>query len=314
MSVIKIVRGRQHGAARVAVYGVEGIGKSTLAAEFPSPVILDTEDGTRHLEAARVRIDDWKTLTLAVAELAVSPQGFRTVVIDSIDWAERLLVEWMLKAAGKKSIEDFGFGKGYVLLQEHVGRFLADLDRLIDAGIHVVLVGHAAVKRTSPPDQTEGFDRYELKLTRQVAPLVKEWADALLFANYRVKLIEGADGRTKAVGGKERILFAERSAAWDAKNRLGLPAELPMTIEALAPLFGEPAKPAAKRGKPADEPLVVTIAKHVAEASSVRTLGKIGDRIDELASQGDLTEEEVAELMGAINARHQQIEPQEAAT
>ena len=193
MSVIKIVRGRQHGAARVAVYGVEGIGKSTLAAEFPSPVILDTEDGTRHLEAARVRIDDWKTLTLAVAELAVSPQGFRTVVIDSIDWAERLLVEWMLKAAGKKSIEDFGFGKGYVLLQEHVGRFLADLDRLIDAGIHVVLVGHAAVKRTSPPDQTEGFDRYELKLTRQVAPLVKEWADALLFANYRVKLIEGAD-------------------------------------------------------------------------------------------------------------------------
>jgi AAA domain len=315
MGVIKVIRGKQFGAVRGTIHGIEGVGKSTLAAQFPNPVVLDTEDGTRHLDVARVQITDWKTLTLAVAELTVDSQGFSTVVIDSVDWAERMLIERMLKDSGKKSIEDYGFGKGYVLLQEHFSRFLADCDRLIAAGVNVVLVAHTAVRRTSPPDMTEGFDRFELKLTKQVAPIVKEWADLLLFCNYRTRVVEGSDGRMKARGGKERVMYAERSAAWDAKNRFGLPEEMPMGIEPLSAIFGHAAKRADAQPAAAVEPaqpLVDQVMDYIGTAKDLRTLGKIGDRVDVLSSEGQLSDAERQQLEQAIAARHSVIEPEAA--
>jgi hypothetical protein len=135
-----------------------------------------------------------------------------------------------------------------------------------------------------------------LKLTRQTAPLFKEWADLLLFCNYRTKLVEGSDGRKKATGGRERIMYAERSAAWDAKNRYGLPAEMPMAIGELAPALQS-------------QSLAETIAEHIASAPTVTRLGKIGDRIDELVSQDKITADEWSRLTDAIAARHQEIEP-----
>lgn len=306
MGVLKITKGKQKSAVRVCIYGTEGIGKTTLASQFPAPLILDTEDGTRMLDVARVAIPDWKTLTLAVAELTVSPQGFKTVVIDSADWAERLLIEWMVKAAGKKSIEDFGFGKGYTILAEHWGTFLSDCDNLIAAGLNVVFVAHSTVKRTSPPDQTDGYDRYELKLSKQTSPLIREWSDALLFANFKTRLIDGADGRKKATGGKTRVMYAERSAAWDAKNRYGLAEELPMTIEALAPLFDGGQSPAAAPAKP-------KLRDRIAAANSTAALGEIADEIEQLESDGKLTAEQVATLTKLIDERDSFINHQEPA-
>ena len=261
MSVLKIVRGRQKSAVRAIIHGVEGIGKSTLA----------------------------------VSELIVQPQGFETVVIDSADWAEKLLIEWMLQQTNKKSIEDFGFGKGYVMLQEHVTRFLASCDSLVQAGLHVVFVAHTTVKRTSPPDHTDGFDRYELKLTKQVAPLLREWCDLMLFCNYKTKLVEGNDGRMKATGGKQRVMHAERSAAWDAKNRFGLPEEMPMQFEQLASIFDAPsAKP--------------TWMQRVEAAETLDQLGRIADEADEAKSRGELTEAQLEKLRGMIDRRDKQLQ------
>jgi hypothetical protein len=331
--VLNITRGRRHAAVRGTLYGIEGIGKTTLATQFPAPLVLDTEDGTNHLDVARASIHDWKTLTLALTELAVNAQGYKTIIIDSADWAERLLIEWLLKTSGKKSIEEFGFGKGYTMLAEHWTRFLASCDVLIGQGVNVVFVAHSSVKRTSPPDQTDGYDRYELKLTKQVSPLLREWCDLLLFCNYRTKLVEGSDGRLKATGGKERIMHAEHSAAWDAKNRFGLPAEMPMHIGQLDSIFAGPA-PAAVGGaqRPAkvkapsstevdaqspaaglEEPLQDLIQRHIADAKSVRTLGKIGDRIDALLSEGQLTDDQADVLTKAVAARHDELEPKEVA-
>jgi hypothetical protein len=221
---LNITRGKQATASRVVIYGTEGIGKSTLGAQFPKPLILDTEEGTHHLDVARVSCHDWVALEGAMLELGRDRQGFETVVIDSADWAERHLIDHLLRKSGKRSIEDFGFGKGYTMLAESFTKLLASADALVRTGLHVVFVAHSQVKRTSPPDQEEGYDRYELKLTKQTGPLLREWADALLFCNYRLKVVEGADGRMKARGGKERLIYAERSAAWDAKNRYGLAA------------------------------------------------------------------------------------------
>ena len=329
--VLNITRGRRHAAVRGTLYGIEGIGKTTLATQFPAPLVLDTEDGTNHLDVARASIHDWKTLTLALTELAVNAQGYKTIIIDSADWAERLLIEWLLKTSGKKSIEEFGFGKGYTMLAEHWTRFLASCDVLIGQGVNVVFVAHSSVKRTSPPDQTDGYDRYELKLTKQVSPLLREWCDLLLFCNYRTKLVEGSDGRLKATGGKDRIMHAEHSAAWDAKNRFGLPAEMPMNIGQLESIFSGPApvtvggaqRPAKVNAPPgveaqspaagSEEPLQDLIQRHIADAKSVRTLGRIGDRIDALLSEGQLTDDQADVLTKAVAARHDELEPKEVA-
>ena len=300
---LKIVRGKQAAPAKVVLYGGEGIGKTTLASQFPDPLILDTEDGTNQLDVARVVVGDWQTMRTAVAALAVDRQGFSTLVVDSIDWAERLLVEWVCKDNGKDSVEAFGFGKGWVMVAEQMGKFLDSLDNLVRAGMNVVLVGHSTVKRVSPPEMTEGYDRHELKLSKQVSPLVKEWADAVIFLNYRTRVVEGNDGRAKAVGGKERFMFAERCAAFDAKNRYGLPAEMPMNIAALAPMFAG--------AKPAELPLFDRIADYIKTAATVRTLGTIGDKIDGYVSTGELTPVQEQLLRDAINERHAELEPQE---
>jgi hypothetical protein len=158
-------------------------------------------------------------------------------VIDTADWAEAACAEVVLKKHGKKSIEDFGFGKGYVILAEEFRKVIARAEALISRGKNVVFLAHSKVVRQSPPDQTDGFDRYELKLAKQVAPILKEWADLLGFANFRSQVVEGTDGRTKATGGKERLLHLEHSAAWDAKNRFGLPASVPFSPEHVIACF-----------------------------------------------------------------------------
>jgi hypothetical protein len=181
------------------------------------------------------------------------------------------------------------------MLAEAFGRFLTQCDALIGVGLNVAFVAHSKVQRTSPPDMADGFDRYELKLTKQTAPLLKEWCDLLCFCNYKTTVSEGSDGRKKATGGKRRLMHLERAAAWDAKNRYGLDAELPMTIESLAPIFAEPARRPGWRDR-------------VAQATTVEELGRIGDDADVAVSDGKLSDELRAKLDDAIEARVSQIE------
>ena len=122
------------------IFGPEGIGKSTLAAQFPAPVFLDTEGGTHHLDVARLPAPKtWADVVAAVAALATEAHEFKTLVIDTVDWLEKLLVDHVCKQANKASIEDFGYGKGYVVLAEEFTKFLASLEPLLRRGMHVLL-------------------------------------------------------------------------------------------------------------------------------------------------------------------------------
>ena len=223
MSTLQITRGIRKTAIRALIYGVEGIGKSTLGSLLPNPLFLDVEGSTNQLDVARIEINSSSQLESTLAQLGANPQGFASVVIDTADWAERQVVEGLLQRTNKKSIEDFGYGKGYTHLAEEFSRILNLTEALINKGVHVIWIAHSKVVRQSPPDQTDGFDRYELKLSKQVAPLLKEWCDLLLFAKFSLQIVEGTDGRIKAQGGKDRVLHTTNSAAWDAKNRFGLP-------------------------------------------------------------------------------------------
>jgi hypothetical protein len=141
---------------------------------------------------------------------------------------------------------------------------------------------------------TDGYDRWELKMSKQVAPLLKEWCDALLFCNYETRTTTGTDGRVKAIGGKKRVIHTERSAAFDAKNRYCLEPIVPMTIDSLAPIFAEPAKRPGWRDR-------------VAQAVTVEELGRIGDDADAAVSNGKLSPEQREQLDGMIDARQVEI-------
>lgn len=323
---LKIVRGRRDVPAKVVIYSPPGLGKSTLASQCPRPIFLDTERSTSQLDVDRIDIADWTELLGVVNSLCRDAEGYQTVVIDTIDWAERLAVESILRAANKQSIEDFGFGRGYVHLAEAIGKLLHGCDTLVARGMNVVMLAHSKVVRVSPPDLQDGYDRYELKLSKQVAPLIKEWPDALLFGNYRTITKEGSDGRTKAINGRDRLMHCNHTAAWDAKNRYGLPDVMPWGYEPIASIFSaissggsvpscQPAPAAASRvaqpGPEGEPPLAIRIATHIAQAVNVRTLGRIGDRIDALASEGQLTADEAEDLTAAVGRRHNELEPQE---
>jgi hypothetical protein len=248
---VTITRGLIPSATRLALYGPEGVGKTSLTAGFPAPVFLDTEGGSAHLDVARFpRPRAWAELLAAINHLHAADHVFQTLVIDSIDWAEKLLIEEVCRKANKESLEDFGYGKGNVYLAEEFARFLALLEKLRDRGIHVVLVGHSMIRKFEAPDAVGAYDRFELKLSKQVAALVKEWVDALLFVNFVTKVTE-KDGKQRAVGGRERVIHTTHTAAWDAKNRYGLDDKVPCAATSLAPLFARTAIPAAPVPAPA---------------------------------------------------------------
>jgi hypothetical protein len=232
---MQIIIGKQKRAQRVVLYGVESVGKSTFAANFPKPLFLDVEGGTSHLEVDRVEINSADELTAALME--VKKLDYQTIVIDSIDWTERLVIESLLSQHKKTSIEDWGYGKGWVMVAEKMSRLLTVFDDLIALNMNVVLIAHSKVQRVEPPELMNAYDRYELKMSKQASPLVKEWADELWFLKFKTKVMQSENGKTKGTGGKERILLTTHSAAYDAKTRSGLPEELPLKWESVSHLF-----------------------------------------------------------------------------
>jgi hypothetical protein len=261
---LPLITGKVEKPQRVVIYGPEGIGKSTLAAAFPEPVFLDTEGGTIHLNITRfAQPDNWDGILGLIVQLGQSEHNFQTLVIDTVDWLERLLIEHICRKAHKDGIEDFGYGKGYTYLSEEFSRFLQSLEPLRNRGMHLVMVAHSTIRKFEQPDAAGAYDRYELKLSKQCAPLLKEWCDLLLFVNYFTKVTE-TDGRKKAVGGKERRIYSAHCAAFDAKNRHGLDDVLPMEFAAISHVFpATETQPAPKEtpdsGKPATQQQVKNI-------------------------------------------------------
>ena len=243
---MQITRGRKARAQKVVIYGPEGIGKSTFAAQFPEPVFIDTEGSTDNMDVARLdKPTSWAMLKNEIAFIKANSDACKTLVIDTIDWAEQLAVSYVCSQHQKNGIEDFGWGKGYTYVQEEIGRLLNSLSELVDIGINVVLTAHAQIKKFEQPDEMGAYDRYELKLgqktSSKTAPLVKEWADMVLFANYKTFIMTTDDGKKKAQGG-ERVIYTNHRPAWDAKNRHGLPDQLPFDFGSIAHIFNVPAE------------------------------------------------------------------------
>ena len=259
MNQLKIHTGKAGGALKVVVYGPEGIGKSTLAAHFPRPVFIDTEGSTRHMDVSRTdKPSSWTMLMEQVQYIRSDPGVCSTLVIDTADWAEQLCIASICADKKLSGIEDMGYGKGYVYLAEEFGRLLNLLEEIVGRGVHVVLTAHAMMRKFEQPDEMGAYDRWELKLQKKTSALVKEWSDLLLFANYKTLSVATDDKgkKFKAQGGR-RVIYTSHHPCWDAKNRLGLPEELPLDFSALAQYIsnqGPAPSPAPPPPPPASAP------------------------------------------------------------
>ena len=252
MNQLKIHTGKAGGALKVVVYGPEGIGKSTLAARFPRPVFIDTEGSTRHMDVSRTdKPSSWTMLMEQVQYIRSDPGVCSTLVIDTADWAEQLCIASICADKKLSGIEDMGYGKGYVYLAEEFGRLLNLLEEIVGRGVHVVLTAHAMMRKFEQPDEMGAYDRWELKLQKKTSALVKEWSDLLLFANYKTLSVAADDKgkKFKAQGGR-RVIYTSHHPCWDAKNRLGLPEELPLDFSALEQYIGTGAATSASATPP----------------------------------------------------------------
>lgn len=231
-----VQRNESIAAPRVVIYGVEGIGKSTFAAGAPKPIFILTEDGLGSLAVDHFPLATKTSDVLeAIASLYSEKHAFGTVVIDSLDWLENII--WREVEAAHDA-KDLAYGKGAVIAAEKWREILAGLNALRnDKGMAVVLIAHCTIKRFDSPE-TEPYDRYQIKLQDRASALVREWADAVLFANYKTVVRKDDVGFNKTVArgvsSGERLLFTAERPAYMAKNRYALPDSISLSWEQFA--------------------------------------------------------------------------------
>lgn len=285
----KVQRGKLKDPLRIMIYGTEGVGKSTLAAHAPSPLWLDIEDGSGRLDVARYPFRDepgghvprsYEEVVAAVDDLIATPSDFKTLVIDTADRLEALVWRYIVDRdsvkvkGGLQNVDDYGFGKGYQIAVDEWRNLCARVDRLrVVRGMSVVVLAHAQVRTFKSPE-SEDFDRYTLQINDKLGGFLKGWADVVGFACF-----EGGAKRapgTKQVKGwstDRRLLRLVRTAAYDAKGRGGMPAELEL----------DPTNPWAPLAKAIDDAAGLTAEQLAALISG--EAARIGD--DELTAKVD---------------------------
>jgi len=254
------ITGIQHGKGlKTVLYGQEGVGKSSLASQFPGAVFIDCEGSTTHMDVRRLPSPTcWEMLCDEMKFIAENHQqkNYQSVIIDTFDWAERMAIEKICRDNSTeqkvlKGIEDFGYGKGWQYECELISKFLDLTNPLISAGVNVVILCHAITKKVTLPEETAEYDHWEMKLgsktTNKIAPMLKEWSDMTLFLAFQTNITAtDSEGKHHRATSQKRVMYATKTAWWDAKNRFGLPDKMPLDFGQIAHLFqtNQPETPA----------------------------------------------------------------------
>jgi len=308
MSLGSIRKGPRAAPDRILLMGVEGVGKSSFAAAAPNPIFIASEDGIRHLDVASFpQPETFRDARAAVQLLAKEAHDYRTLVVDTLDWLEPLCWAQVCRANGWESVETPGYGKGFVPVLDLWREFVNDLDALRGAkGMEILLLAHTQIRAFENP-AGPNYSRFECKLHKGAAALLREWADVCLFATYEDQVVD-AKGREqtdvakrgKAVSSGRRVMYTQRTAAWDAKNRLGLPFVLPLDYGEFdaARKAGQPASPAALEAE-ARELLGKWAPDDATRAKAEAALAKAAGHAAALAKVVDRLRSKVAEKEGS---------------
>ncbi len=290
---MRIIKGKQASAKKVVLYGPEGIGKSSFSSKFPEPLFIDVEGSTKELDIARFeQARSWEEVLEQVRYVIANPTCCKTLVIDTADWAERLEMEYVCRKNKWNSIESPGYGRGYQICGEEFGRLLNELDKVIDAGIHVVITAHAKMRKFEQPDEMGAYDRWEMKLSKQVAPLLKEWCDMLLFCNYQTYVVQGASPMEKAkVQGGKRVMHASHHPCWDAKNRHGLPDVMDLDYKCIAHIFSDQ-----------------SVGKHIEDLPASTKEQTLADQIKERLKEAHISTDAFQQMIAAKTGHTESID------
>ena len=221
--------------SRVFLLGVEGIGKTTFGANAPDPLFITSEDGLSEFPGVeRFPADAWEDITGLVAELIGQDElKYKSLVIDTSDWMERLVYAWVCNDANTDDINKAygGYGKGHDRATSELVLFLRHLDQLrAKHDVRIIILGHVHIKPFTDP-AGEAWDRWEGKGNKKFVGVIREWADSVLFATREVHKIKRADGSGEKAAGGERVIHTTWHPGFDAKNRQSLPPKMPLSWE-----------------------------------------------------------------------------------
>lgn len=245
------------------LHGEPGTGKSTLASKFPDVVFADIEGGTKDLNVERFdakALPKYETLVEFVEWLRKPQQKYKTLVIDSATVLEAYM---QAKVCGTKyeSIADIGFGKGFQQVRELAQEFMLSLRQLVEEKMDVIITAHSQKKNFSDPISNTEWTRYELQCDVKLAQILLSASDNVFFLKQEVNTVtDNQTNKTKASSDGNRLIMTSWRPAFDAKNRLNLPCELPLDYEALCQ--------AIKDGKLGSSPELISRIKEITSKSS----------------------------------------------
>lgn len=231
-------KGRKQHPLWITMYATEGCGKTTFASCAPAPIFIDVEQGSLEIDTDRFVFDatddrstpkTWPEILGAMRALESGDHQFKTLVIDTLDGVDPLIAAYVCARDKKASLESYGYGKGAVAVLDEWRIFVAQVERLKRRGMWVITLAHSLIKAFKDPE-SEGWDRYQMKMNEKAAGLIKERSDIVLFANQEM-LAHETKGRVRGVSSGARFMHTQRTAAFDAKNRHGLPPTLPLSWE-----------------------------------------------------------------------------------
>jgi hypothetical protein len=233
---MKISKATSNGAPIILLYGAEGRGKTTLAARFPAPLALLLERGLpRGVSVDAVEgVDSFELVMATLREIYAAPGEYRSLLIDTIDALEALLVKDLCARNNWKNIETPSYGKGWIAADDEWRRFLRAITAIRDKhGMTVIMTCHCAIERIDDP-RAPTYTSYQPRLHKRARGLVMDCADAVFFLaeDLRVVTDDGGFGeRTRAATDTRRFLFTEGRPAFAAKNRFAMPEKIVIPID-----------------------------------------------------------------------------------
>jgi len=241
ISLSSIAQTKHANPPRILIHGQEKVGKSTFMSQAPNPIFIRTEDGLSGISTNAFPLaDTYQDVIEALTELARAEHEFKTVVLDSADWLERLIHEKVCKDDNVKTIElaGGGYGKGYGIALNLWRDILRALDYLNkEKKMAVGIICHSVVVLFNDPEH-EPYDRYEMKLHQPkkstgARDLLLEWADIIGFA--ASKIYVGKTKETKVMrgtaSGESNKLNLVGHPAYVAGNRYSLPPQINLNWE-----------------------------------------------------------------------------------
>lgn len=225
MALLDRIRvGKVRTPLRMIVHGPPGVGKSTFASHAPDPVFVDADRRTNHLDVARFEPESWPDMANFLNEVRTAGR-FKTVVLDTLDHIDMLMMSHVLSQHKKANIEEVGggYGKGYKYLLEEWKRLVAYLEMLRAAGLNVVMLAHSQIRPFKNP-AGEDYDVWQLKLYDKASALLRERSDLVGFASWDdISLKKQGATKAKAVSGGERELHFGHNPAYETKKGFDLP-------------------------------------------------------------------------------------------